>query len=73
MIFAHDCNNKQLASVVELVTPTLEEQWESEHQSAEDWWDLVAVDEAHHLRCTPERASIEYEVVEQISQSSISR
>lgn len=33
-------------------------------------WDLVVVDEAHHLRWTPERASAEYQVVEQVSQSS---
>ena len=33
-------------------------------------WDLVVVDEAHHLRWTPESSSTEYEIVEQISQSS---
>lgn len=30
-------------------------------------WDLLVVDEAHHLQWSPEQASIEYEVVEQLS------
>ena len=33
-------------------------------------WDLVVVDEAHHLRWTPENASNEYRVVDLISQVS---
>ncbi|MFP6808091.1 MAG: RNA polymerase-associated protein RapA [Pseudomonadales bacterium] len=33
-------------------------------------WDLVVVDEAHHLKWTPEETSDEYHVVEQLSKSS---
>jgi len=37
------------------------------NQALEAGWDLVVVDEAHHLGWTPERVSPEYEVVEQLS------
>lgn len=33
-------------------------------------WDLMVVDEAHHLRWSPEQASVEYEVVEDLSQQT---
>ncbi|MBD3647549.1 MAG: RNA polymerase-associated protein RapA, partial [Pseudomonadales bacterium] len=39
-------------------------------QALEGEWDLVVVDEAHHLRWTPEEASLEYKVVELISKES---
>jgi ATP-dependent helicase HepA len=37
-------------------------------QVLEAEWDLVVVDEAHHLHWSPEEASLEYKVVELISQ-----
>jgi len=37
-------------------------------QAVEAGWDMVVVDEAHHLEWTPERASPEYGLVEQLSQ-----
>ena len=30
-------------------------------------WDLLVIDEAHHLRWTPENTSLEYEIVEQLA------
>jgi len=36
-------------------------------QSVAGEWDLVIVDEAHHLQWSPEEASVEYMVVEQLS------
>ena len=32
-------------------------------------WDLMVVDEAHHLKWTPQQASHEYQLIEQLSQS----
>ena len=37
-------------------------------QAVEAGWDMVVVDEAHHLEWKPERASPEYALVEQLSQ-----
>lgn len=40
------------------------------HQQAMDaGWDMLVVDEAHHLEWTPEQASSEYLIVEQFAQS----
>lgn len=39
-------------------------------QAVEAGWDMVVVDEAHHLEWSPERASAEYLLVEQLSQRS---
>lgn len=36
-------------------------------QASESSWDLLVVDEAHHLQWQPEKASLEYETVEQLS------
>jgi len=38
--------------------------------AAEAGWDIVVVDEAHHLRWSPDEASEEYQCVEQLSQHS---
>jgi ATP-dependent helicase HepA len=39
-------------------------------QAMDSEWDLVVVDEAHHLKWTPESSSNEYLVVEQLSHAS---
>jgi ATP-dependent helicase HepA len=39
-------------------------------QSVSVGWDMVVVDEAHHLAWTPEHASPEYQLVEQLSRRS---
>lgn len=39
-------------------------------QAIEAGWDLVVVDEAHHLEWTPEKSSSEYELVEALGQKS---
>ncbi len=39
-----------------------------QHQAIEAGWDLLVVDEAHHLQWQPEAASDEYRFVEQLSQ-----
>jgi len=39
-------------------------------QAIEAGWDMVVVDEAHHLEWAPERASAEYLLVEQLAQRS---
>jgi ATP-dependent helicase HepA len=39
-------------------------------QAIEAGWDMVIVDEAHHLEWTPDNISAEYDMVEQLAQSS---
>lgn len=39
-------------------------------QAVEAGWDMVVVDEAHHLAWTPEHASAEYRLVERLAQRS---
>lgn len=36
-------------------------------QALNGQWDLLVVDEAHHLQWTPEQASVEYNIVEQLA------
>ncbi len=38
--------------------------------AADATWDLMVVDEAHHLRWSPEEASLEYQAVERVSQQT---
>ncbi len=40
------------------------------HEAADSGWDLVVVDEAHHLKWTPNNVSQEYLAVEHLSQAS---
>lgn len=49
---------------------TLAENTEWARLSAEAGWDMLVVDEAHHLEWAPESASTEYRLVESISRSS---
>jgi len=39
-------------------------------EAVDSEWDLVVVDEAHHLRWAPDNASAEYQVVERLSHSA---
>jgi len=54
----------------QLVICTLEFLVNNKHrfeQAAEGEWDLLIVDEAHHLQWSPEHVSIEYQCIEQLS------
>lgn len=54
----------------QLVICTLEFLVNNKHrfqQAVEGEWDLLIVDEAHHLQWSPEQASIEYQCIEQLS------
>lgn len=39
-------------------------------QAADAGWDMLVVDEAHHLGWAPDSVSVEYQAIEQLSQSS---